>query len=515
MKQNPILGLAGVIVAAMSTELNSQVSTIALGDITGHLGLSHDAGAWFTCVYSSAEVVGLATAPWWSVTVTLRRFSLIVIALSCVSTLLIPWCPNLPLLFTLRLLQGLAGGLTIPLLMTTALRVLTPDIRLYGLAGYALTATVFPNLSATMAALWTDVLKWQFIFYQVIPLSALAAVLVWQNMPQDEAQYQRFKGMDWPGMLLVVLGFSSFSTLLSQGDRLDWYHSQVISILTLIAAVCIPLLLLNEWFQEIPLFQLRLLGRRNIAYGVCALFMFLVIGLSASQLPATFLTDIQGYRPLQAHLISLEIAASQLLLLPLVAVLLNLEWLDARILSFVGLGCIFGACIGDSYLSVSWDRNQFYLWQALQSVGDALVVLPLLMISTNSVKEGEGPFASALVNAPRGISEAVGIWIVQLMTRWRGGLHSNRLSDAIGSMRFQSPHGASSSLVYSSSLETDGRQRMYGDQAHFASAVHQQVLVLTLSDTFLVMAGLVVGLAVLLLFLPVRTYPPRIALAKG
>jgi DHA2 family multidrug resistance protein len=222
-----------------------------------------------------------------------------------------------------------------------------------------------------------------------------------------------------------------------------------------------------------------------------------------------------GYRPLQAHLISLEIAATQLLLLPLVAVLLNLEWLDSRIISFVGVACIFTACVGDSHLDVTWNRDQFYLWQGLQSLGDAMIVLPLLMTSTNSVKEGEGPFASALVNTPRGLSEAIGAWIVQLASRWRGGLHSNRIMDAIGLGRFQVPHGALTSLVYSSPLQSDGRQRTYGNQLQFAQAIHQQVTVLTLSDTFLVMAGLVVALALVLLIVPVRTYPPRIALAKN
>jgi MFS transporter, DHA2 family, multidrug resistance protein len=42
----------------------------------------------------------------------------------------------------------------------------------------------------------------------------------------------------------------------------------------------------------------------------------------------------------------------------------------------------------------------------------------------------------------------------------------------------------------------------------------QQVLVLTLRDAFLVVGAVVVGLMLVLLVLPVRTYPPRIALTK-
>jgi MFS family permease len=58
---------------------------------------------------------------------------------------LIPFSPNIEAIYSLRLLQGLAGGLIIPLLMATAFRVLTPNIRLYSLAVCALTATFTPR----------------------------------------------------------------------------------------------------------------------------------------------------------------------------------------------------------------------------------------------------------------------------------------------------------------------------------------------------------------------------------
>jgi DHA2 family multidrug resistance protein len=54
--------------------------------------------------------------------------------LACAATILLAVAQNLQAIMILRLIQGLSGGLTIPLLMTTALRVLPPPIRLYGLA---------------------------------------------------------------------------------------------------------------------------------------------------------------------------------------------------------------------------------------------------------------------------------------------------------------------------------------------------------------------------------------------
>ena len=68
----PFLGLLGILIAAIGSEFNDQVTSIALGDVTGGLGLSHDPGTWFESLYVSAEVIGMALSPWLLVTFRLR-----------------------------------------------------------------------------------------------------------------------------------------------------------------------------------------------------------------------------------------------------------------------------------------------------------------------------------------------------------------------------------------------------------------------------------------------------------
>jgi DHA2 family multidrug resistance protein len=89
--------------------------------------------------------------------------------------------------------------------MTTALRVLPPPIRLYGLAIYALTITFSPNISISLVALWMDVVHdWHLVFLQAIPLDALAAALVWYGLPNDMPRYERLRQSDWRGAPLIV-----------------------------------------------------------------------------------------------------------------------------------------------------------------------------------------------------------------------------------------------------------------------------------------------------------------------
>jgi DHA2 family multidrug resistance protein len=511
----PLVGLGGVLIAAMTSEFNDQVTAIALTDVRGALGISHDSGTWIESLYVWAEIVGMAISPWLAMTFTLRRWTLFSIALCGVSSVLIPFCPNVETIYALRLFQGLAGGLIIPLLMTTAFRVLTPNIRLYGLAVYALTATFTPALAATVTALWVDIVDWRIVFLQAVPLCSLAGVLVWYCLHQDQPKYERLRMLDWRGVLLLVVGTGALSTMLYQGDRLDWFNSMPICVLALVSALAIPLLLANEWFHPLPLLKLQMLGRRNFAYAVLGLFLFLIISQSGSTVPLRYLQEVQGYRPLQSNLITLEIAALQLVMLPAVALLLDYERVDSRLVSLVGLGLILASCIGSSFLTIYWNRDQFYFWQLLQAIGQPMVIMPLLVMSTNTVAgPAEGPFASTLINTSRAVAEAASAWFLDLVTRSRDALHSNRIVDEVGQDRWRLIQSNGVLPQYPAPLTPGGFPRVPGSLEAFGHAVEQQVAILSASDTFLILGALTVFLMVVVMTLPIRTMPPRIHLAK-
>jgi DHA2 family multidrug resistance protein len=320
--------------------------------------------------------------------------------------------------------------------------------------------------------------------------------------------------LDWRGVLLLVIGAGALSTMLYQGDRLDWFNSGLICVLALVSALTIPLFLINEWFHPLPLLKLQMLGRRNVAYGALGLFIFLVISQSGSSVPLQYLQEVQGYRPLQSNLITLEIAALQLVMLPAMALLLDYERVDARIVSLVGLGLILASCIGSSFLTVYWNRDQFYSWQLLQAVGQPMVIVPLLMMATNVARPGEGPFVSALINTTRAVAEATGTWLVELIGRWRSALHSDRIIDEVGQDRWRVIQGNGVLPQYPPPLTPGGQPSMPHSLEVFRHSVEQQVAILSTSDTFLILGALTVFLMVLVMTLPVRTIPPRILFAK-
>jgi DHA2 family multidrug resistance protein len=486
------LGLVGVLIAALTSGINDRVTDIALADILGVYGLGHDEGTWISSVYAAAEVSAMMLAPWFAVTFSLRRFAIVATFGFTFFGAIIPFAPNLESLITLRILQGIAGGALPPLLMTAALRFLPWHIKLFGLSAYAMTATFGPNLAMPLAALWTEGVDWRMVFWQIIPPGLIGAALIAYGLPQDPLKLERFRQADWRGAVLGAGGISMLVIALIQGERLDWLNSPLIVGLLTGAGICLPAFLINEWFHPMPLFKLQLLRRRNFSYGLITLCLFMFVGMAGSAIPASYLTQIQGYRPLQTMPTALIIALPQLLIAPLVAFLINRNWVDSRYVIAFGLGLLTLACLGGSMITSEWVRDDFYVLQLLHTFGQPMIVVPLLMNATGVIQPLEGPFASSMVNTLRGLFSVIASSALENFVTHREHFHSNVLLDGLGS-RLQG-------LEPLQAVHTT---------AALARQVKEQAYVLSFSDAFLALLAVIGALLVVLLTLPKRAYPPQ------
>jgi MFS transporter, DHA2 family, multidrug resistance protein len=118
------------------------------------------------------------------------------------------------------------------------------------------------------------------------------------------------------------------------------------------------------------------------------------------------------------------------------------------------------------------------------------------------------------VNTSRAVAEATGAWFLELIYRWRGALHSDRIVDEAGQDRWRVIQSNGVLPQYPPPLMPNGQLRAPGSLEAFSRAVSQQVTILSTSDAFLILAVLTVCLMVVVLLLPVRTMPPRIRFAR-
>ncbi|MCU5772861.1 MFS transporter [Erwiniaceae bacterium BAC15a-03b] len=503
------LGLIGVLIAALTSGLNDRVTDIALADVRTALGISFDQGSWIIAVYQAAEVAAMMIAPWFAVTLSLRRFTLgVAIGFALIGALL-PFATDLPLFITLRTLQGIFGGALPPMLMTVALRFLPPPIKLFGLSAYALTATFGPNMAASLASFWTDAVGWQFVFWQVLPPMLIAAVLISWGLPQDPTRFERFKQIDLFGMLTGCSGMALLIMALVQGERLDWFNSPLISAMLLSACALLLVFLINEWFHPLPLFRLQMLARKNLAHGLLVLAGVLTVALSGSALPSAYFAQVEGFRTLQFAPLALTIGLPQLIIAPLIAALLNLRWIDCRWVLTCGAALMAGSCLMGAQLTSEWARENFWLIQLMQAFGQPMMIIPVLMSATSVVLPPEGPFASAMFNTVRGFSSIAAGTLVECFLSHREKIHSHNLLDQAANRAWLMSAESSATASASAPLLPDGSISSSENIGHFSTLVKHQAMVLSISDSYLMLIGFAILLVLLTAWLPKRVWPPQ------
>jgi DHA2 family multidrug resistance protein len=489
----PMVGLLGIFIAAMMAGMNNRVGAIALADVRGALGFGLDDASWLTTAYNAGELIAMPFAAWFAITLSVRRLELWVLAACTLLAVILPFIHDVDLLLALRFLQGIAAGTMIPLLMMVALKSLPAPVRLYGLALYAMTATFAPNLSIWLAGQWTDGLAdWRWVYWQTVPLAVVAGLLVAWGLPREPVQLNRFRQANWAGMAFGVPALGLIAVALDQGERLDWFHSPVITASSIAGLALMAVYLLTEWYHPSPFVKLQILERRNLGLGF-TLFVFLLVALmSSSLLPTSYLGPIQAYRPAELASIGLTVAMPQLILGPLVALLLYQCWADARIVFAAGLCLIALACFSGARLSAEWNADQFIAAQTLQALGQPMAVVAMLFLGTSVVRPEEGPYVSGVVNTLRAFGSLIGAAAVGQLLTVRGRFHADVMLDHAG-------------LAINALPAAPEPSQLMG-------IVSQQALVLSVADAYRVLgvlALLLIPFVLRLTYIPAPTSPSK------
>jgi DHA2 family multidrug resistance protein len=482
-----------MLLSSLLAIVNEQVTAVALTDIRGALSIGHDDGTWLTALFEAANVTTMVFAPWFAMTLTLKRFTIGAVVATMVFGFLCPLAPNLPTLYLLRVLQGIAGGCLPPMLIIAALRYLPPKIKLYGLAGYALTATFGPALGIPLTALWTEYVNWRMTFWQIVPLGLLSCIAIQQGLPVEPLKLERFKSFNWSGFVTGCPAVAMLVIGLLQGDRLDWLNSGFIRVMLGGGALLLIAFIVNEWFHPLPFFGLRLLGRRNFTHGLLTLAGAVILLTGIAVIPSQYLAKVHGYRPLQTTPLALLVALPLLIALPLTAAVLNMQRIDRRWILAAGISLMGVTCFMGSFMTSEWVRDNFYWLQSLQIAAQPMVILSILMGVTGGLAPTDGPFASAMFNTVKVFAGVGATSLIEGLGTARQHFHSSMLVDRLGN----------SALITAQSVGED-----HGLLAALAHRIHEQSVVLTSADLYRVMGCIAIALLLLVPVLPTRIYPP-------
>jgi DHA2 family multidrug resistance protein len=231
--------------------------------------------------------------------------------------------------------------------------------------------------------------------------------------------------VDYWGIGMLAVGIGALQIVLDKGQEDDWFSSNMIVVLSIVAVVTLVSLVWHLLTTTDPIVDLRVFKERSYAVGV---FLMTVVGFvlyGSMVLLPVMLQTLLGYPPLQAGIAMAPRGIGSFFMMPITGMITGR--FDARKLLTAGL--LIG---GSTLLWLSWLNLQAGYWdifwpQLLQGVGMSLLFVPLTTISMDAIPREKMGNATSLFNLMRNIGGSIGIALTGTLLARHGQATTNML----------------------------------------------------------------------------------------
>ena len=269
----------------------------------------------------------------------LWMFSLAVFLIGSIGSSL-AW--NVGSLIGWRVVQGIGGGLMLPLMATLIFQA-AGGKSLGRLVTYvALPALLGPILGPLVGGAILTHLSWRFMFWVNVPFCAVGLVLTWRYMASDPPAARRPR-LDLPGLFLLAPGTVAILLgLANAGTAAGFGHPDVIIPLAAGAAL-LAAFTGYALRKSHPLVEIRLLGKRSVGSSSAVLFFSGFSLYGAMLLMPLYYQEVRGTTALAAGVMLVPQGIGTLLSRTVVGS--NIDRFGSRVIALAGFAIVAAATV--------------------------------------------------------------------------------------------------------------------------------------------------------------------------
>ena len=422
----PLFAVGAVLLGAFLANFDSRLTTVGLPDLRGAFSLGFDEGAWLSTAGIGSQILIAPAVAWLATVFGMRRVLGIPALVYSLISLLIPFVHNYPTLITLSIVHGMLLGTFVPATLMIILRNLPikwwlPAISIYSIrVGFAL------DSSTSLVGFYVDHLGWQWLYWQGVVIAPLMGLMVYLGTPNEPINRDLLRHADWGGMLLLGASVSMIYAGLDQGNRLDWLESGTVMALLLAGAALFIAFLINETLVHQPWAHVNVLFSRNVGLSLVVILLYTLTSLSNSSLVPNFLSVVGLMRPEQSGVLLLTFGALPMVVLVPFSIFL-LRHFDARAVVVLGFSAFAAANLWGTQLTHDWARGDFAGIVMLQSIGQSLTLLPIIILALSNSDPTRATAFAAYIQIMRLGGAEIGVALMGTWLRVREQIHSNYL----------------------------------------------------------------------------------------
>lgn len=426
--------------------MNMSIANVALPTIAGNLGISYTEGTWVITFYAVAEAIAVPLTGWLAARFGSIRLFIAAMFMFGMASILCGLSGSLPMLVFARMLQGMSGGLLMPLSQTLLLRLFPKEKAASATALWSVTTLVAPVVGPILGGYLCEYYTWSWAFFINAPIAFLGAAAVAKVLWRQKEKLARLP-IDKVGLGLLVLWVGSLQVMLDEGKNKDWFSSNEICILAVVAAVGFVSFLIWEFTERHPVVDLRVYRHRGFTAGAFTLSVAFGAIFGINVFVPQWLQVNMGYTSTWAGKSVAWLGVLGVVFAPITAKFLGK--IDSRLLASLGTGWMglmtVWLMMGNTDMGF-WDVALPFLFMG---IGLPLLVVAVNALSLSSVDPNELDSAAGLLNFTRTLAGAIATSLTT--TAWENAMKVNRaeltsVSDTVQGLAVMHAHGAPTEL---------------------------------------------------------------------
>jgi len=427
MKPGPSRGLIAftVMLPTLIEIIDTSIVNVSLDHIRGSLSAGYDEATWTITAYLVSNAIVIPMSGWLAKLIGRKNYQIASIALFTFSSFMCGSAWSLNSLVFFRILQGIGGGGLVPISQSILLESFPREKHGQAMAIFGLGAMLGPIVGPLLGGWITDTFSWRWIFYINIPIGILSIVmnvLVIEDPPYMQRQKMK---VDYWGLLFLAIGLGSLQFVLDKGESDDWFSSDLIIGFSIVSIVALTLLVINEYYSEQPIVNLKLLKDRTFTSGATVMFFVFLNLFGSIVLLPVYLQMMMGYTSFYAGLVLGPGGIATMFAMPIAGKLVSK--VNPKQLLAVGISICSLSTYMMSRFNLTTDFWTFVWPRVALGFGMGMTFIPLTTLTLSHIPREHMTEASSLYNLLRNLGGSVGIAFTTTMLSRRAQFHQTRL----------------------------------------------------------------------------------------
>ena len=398
-----------VLIPSWMALIDGTVVNVGLDTIAGNLGVSIDEASWISSIYVLAAIFVMPLTGWVATNLGRKRAFLYAVTVFTAGSLLCAVSGTLPQLVAMRFVQGIGGGLMLPLAMAALVDAFPAEDLPSAFKVYGVSVMVGPALGPALGGWVLANFTWPWIFLLNIPLGIVSFFLV-SGILRDQSERGDRSAFDWTSLAIMVAGFAALQYVVQEGPRQQWFASSHVVIAMGIAAVALFVFVRIQLAADVPFVDLKPLAIPSYAVGIVLALITGVGFTGTSLIVPLYMQDVLRYAPDMAGFIMVPSAIGSIIGTELSGRISSV--MRPALLAAVSLGL---CAVGTLWFAYLGDRAGFehaVLPRFIQGVGLGLLYVPLNVLMMSHVPKRLVDAASGLGALTRQIGAGFGFAIL-------------------------------------------------------------------------------------------------------